>query len=215
MLEYEQLRQEAKIGQIDPSVRVEGWIRRLRTEAPLDRVIATVTRRLEQTDGDDHRSLSYELVFLLREAERNQEALQLLDQILQCYPDDVLPGINKANVFFNSLDEPEEALKCIEVALERAYRTKYFRRQALGNKARILLKLGRGDELSDVLEEIMSLQMVTNIPDVARERDFVDRAPSGLIRKNVLDRYNEFRPRRPGDSLADEPPKYKPSDDNM
>ncbi|WP_035965676.1 hypothetical protein [Bradyrhizobium sp. YR681] len=76
----------------------------------------------------------------------------------------------------------------------------------MGDKARILLKLRRGDELSDVLEQIMSLELVKEIPDVGRERDFVDRAPPGLIRKNVLDRYNEFLPRRPGDSLADEPP---------
>lgn len=187
----------------------------MRNEAPVDRVIAAVTRRLEQTDGDDHHSLAYELVLLLREAERYREALQLLDHILQLYPDDVLPGISKANIFFNSFEEPEKALKCIDVALERAYRTGFFRREALGDKARILLKLGHGDEMSDVLEEIMSLKMVMNVPDVGRERDFVDRAPPGLIRKNVLDRYNEFRPRRPGDSLADEPPKYEPPDDGM
>jgi hypothetical protein len=61
----------------------------------------------------------------------------------------------------------------------------------------------------------MSLQMVKNIPDIGRERDFIDCAPPGLIRKNVLDRYNEFRPKRPGDGLADEPPKYEPPDDCM
>jgi hypothetical protein len=88
-----------------------------------------------------------------------------------------------------------------------------FRREALGNKARILLKFGRGDELSDVLEEIMSLQIVKGIPDIGRERDFVDRAPPGLIRKGVLDRYDEFRPKRPGDTSGDEPPKYEPPDD--
>lgn len=215
LLWHELLPRETNIKRIDPFSELEEWLRRLRNEVPLHRVISIVARRLEQTDGDDHRSLAYELALLLREAERYGEALQLLDQMLQRHPDDVLPGISKANILFNLLDDPEEALKCIDVALERAHRTGYFHRQALGDKARILLRLGRGEELSDVLEEIMSLQMVKDIPDVSRERDFVDRAPPGLIRKNVLDRYNEFRPRRPGDGLADEPPEYEPSSDNM
>lgn len=216
MLLYRQLlRRENKIKRANPFSELEDWLRRLRNETSLSRVIGIVTRRLAQTDGDDHRTLAYELTLLLCEAERSREALQLLDQMLQRYPDDVLPGISKANILFNSLDEPEDALKCIAVALERAHRTGFFRREALGHKARILLRLGRGQELSDVLEEIMSLQIVKSVPDVGRERDFVDRAPPGLIRKSVLDRYNEFRPRRPGDSLADEPPAYEPSNDNM
>jgi tetratricopeptide (TPR) repeat protein len=215
LLWRELVRRETKIKRIDPFFEPEGWLRRLRNEAPLHRVIVIVTRRLEQAEGDDHRFLAYELTFLLREAERYREALQLLDDMLQRYPDDVLPAIGKANIFFVALDEPEEALRCVDAALERAHRTKFFRRQALGDKARILLKLRRGEELSDVLEEIMSLQMVKNIPDISRERDFIDGAPPGLIRKNVLDRYNEFRPKRPGDGLADEPPEYEAPDDYM
>jgi hypothetical protein len=46
-----------------------------------------------------------------------------------------------------------------------------------------------------VLDEIMSLQMIAGVPDVGRERDFVDRAPPGLIEEDVLRRYNEFRPK--------------------
>ena len=59
----------------------------------------------------------------------------------------------------------------------------------------------------------MSLQITKSDPDVGRERDFLDRAPAGLIRKNVLDRYNEFRPKRASDTLADEPPEYEPPED--
>ncbi len=135
----------------------------------------------------------------------------MLDQ----YPDDVRHAISKASLYLYSLDQPEEALKWIDFGLERAHRTRFFRREALGDKARILLKLGRGEELSDVLEEIMSLQIVKGVPDIGRERDFVDRAPPGLIRKNVLDRYNEFRPKRADDTSADEPPKWEPPNDAM
>lgn len=189
------------------------WIEGLRSRAPLDSVIRIVAERAAATDGRDHRLLANELTWLLREAERDGEALQILDDMLQRYPDDVRPAISKANIYLHSFEEPEEALKWIDVALERAYRTGLWRREALGDKARILLKLGRGDELSDVLEEIMSLQIGKDVPDIGRERDFVDRAPPGLIRKNVLDRYNEFRPKRPNDTSADEPPEWEPPND--
>jgi hypothetical protein len=64
-----------------------------------------------------------------------------------------------------------------------------------------------------VLEEIMALRIVKGIPDVGRERDFVDRAPPGLIAEDVVARYNEFRPRRAGDSDANEPPEWECPDD--
>ena len=100
-------------------------------------------------------------------------------------------------------DDLEGALEAVDVALQRAYRTGFYRREALGNKARILLKLGRGEELSRVLEEIMSLKITKGIPDIGRERDFVDRAPPGMIPPDILARYNEFRPKRPTDTDAD------------
>ncbi len=59
----------------------------------------------------------------------------------------------------------------------------------------------------------MSLKMMKGIPDIGRERDFVDRAPPGLISEDVVARYNEFRPKRAGDSTADEPPEFEPPDD--
>jgi tetratricopeptide (TPR) repeat protein len=189
------------------------WVEHLRRNLPIDAAIRTVSDSLEKVDGEDHHVLASQLAQLLREAERYTEAMQVLDEIMQRYPDDVRCAMSKAFLYLYFLEEPEEALECINLALQRAYRTGFFRREALGNKARILLKLGRGDELSDVLEEIMSLQIVKGIPDIGRERDFVDRAPPGLIRKGVLDRYNEFRPKRPGDTSADEPPEYEPPDD--
>lgn len=150
--------------------------------------------------------------WLLREAGRDAEALQVLDQMMKLHPEDVRPALSKSGLYFLD-DQLEEALKWIDVALERARRTGFFRREALGNKARILLKLGRPEEFSDVLEEIMSLQIVKDIPDIGRERDFIDRAPPGFIPRNVLERYNKFRPKRSEDTSADGPPKYEPPND--
>ena len=189
------------------------WVEHLRMTLPIDAAIRTVSDSLEKVDGEDHYVLALQLAQLLREAERYTEAVQVLDGMMQRYPDDVRSAMSKATNYLYFLEDPEEALECINLALQRAYRTGFSRREALGNKARILLKLGRGDELSDVLEEIMSLQIVKGIPDIGRERDFVDRAPPGFVRKGVLDRYNEFRPKRAEDTSRDEPPRFEPPDD--
>jgi tetratricopeptide (TPR) repeat protein len=184
------------------------WIVYLRRdlELPLGLVIDIVAERMRQSDRKDHYDWVSNLEGLLREAERYSEAVQLLDEMIEQYPDNVRPLISKAMLYLYYLEDPEEALKWIDVALERAYRTGFFRREALGNKARILLELGRGEQLTQVLEEIMSMEMIKDIPDVGRERDFVDRAPPGMISDDVLARYNQFRPKRTGDTNADEPP---------
>lgn len=167
---------EAVLQLIDPW-EFELWIRELRKEGPLSRTIHRVVERLEKADEPDQRFLKGELVLLLREDGRYAEALDVVDDLLRRDPDDVRAAISKCSIYLYSLNQPEEALRSINDAVARAHRTGLFRREALGDKARILLKLSRGDELSDVLEEIMSLQMVPGIPDIGRERDFVDRAP--------------------------------------
>jgi tetratricopeptide (TPR) repeat protein len=164
-------------------------------------------------DREDQYDLALHLRHLLVEAGREREAPPILDEMIERYPDDVRFPISKATLYHYFLDDPEEALRCIDLALKRAYRTGFFRREALGDKARILLRLGRGEQLSAVLEEIMSLQMTKGVPDVGRERDFVDRAPPGLIPEDILARYNEFRPKRAGDARSNEPPEYEPPDD--
>lgn len=194
-------------------MEIDRWVREMRQELPLVDVICNVAERMCRAKGEERRILAGELQTLLMLDGDYDNALQILDMMIEDYPDDAGPLSSKASLYFYHLQDPEEALKWIDLALERAERTGFFRRQAFGTKARILLELGRGDQLSDVLEEIMSLRIVKGIPDIGRERDFVDRAPLGLIREDVLARYNEFRPRRSGDTTANEPPKFEPPDD--
>lgn len=193
--------------------KIHQWVAGLRAELPLGLVIAHVMVRMDELDGDDRYGLALDLTSLLTQAGRHRDALRILDMMIREHSDDVRFPISKATLYLYSLQDPKEALKCIDLALKRAYRTGYFRREALGDKARILLQLGRGEALSKVLEEIMSLKMIKGIPDIGRERDFVDRAPLGLIPEDVVARYNEFRPKRAGDSSADEPPEFEPPDD--
>jgi tetratricopeptide (TPR) repeat protein len=189
------------------------WVDQLRSGVALSNVIEAVSARRLTADPEYQYELAQILETFLVMAGREHEALKILEEMIELDPDDVLLPISKASLYLYHLEDPEGALRCIDLALELAYRTLLFRRQALGVKARILLKLGRGDQLSDVLEEIMSLRMIKDVADIGRERDFVDRAPAGLIRKDVLDRYNEFRPKRTSDSTADEPPEFEHPDD--
>jgi len=198
---------------MDLYLEIDRWVRQMRADLPLVDVFDKVAARMLRADGEEHRILATQLESLLREDGGYREALQILDMLIDRYPDDVYSSISKTTLYLYYLDNPEAALKSIDLALERANRTGFFRREALGNKARILLQLGRGQQLSDVLEEIMALKIVKDIPDVGRERDFVDRAPPGFIREDVLARYNQFRPKRPGDTTANEPPEFEPPDD--
>ena len=130
--------------------------------------------------------------------------------MIESDPDDVCFPIKKASHYLYFMDDPNKALNFIDFALQRAYRTGHFRREALGVKARILLKLRRGDDLTRVLEEMMAMNMIKGVSDIGRERDFVDRAPRGMIPDEVLVRYNLFRPKRSEDNEADEPPEWEP-----
>jgi hypothetical protein len=175
------------------------WVLELLDTLPLNEVIEAIDERRRDLDGDEYYTLTLELSGFLRVARREPEAERIIDEMIACLPDDVRFPIAKASLHLYCTNDPEKALEAIEVALVRAHRTGFFRREALGVKARILLELGLGDQLSQTLEEIMALEMKRDIPDSMRERDFVDRAPPGMIKEDVLARYNVFCPRKDSD----------------
>lgn len=191
------------------------WMDQLGRGVSPDDIVASIEARFQAATGKDRYVLASQLNTFLTIAYRDEERLRLLDQMMKEFPDDVRLPMNKAEVYLYSAGEIPKALKWIDVAIERADRQGHSQRETRGYKARILLKLGRGDELSDVLEQIMALRLEKGANDIGRERDFVDRAPPGMIRKDVLERYNEFRPKRSTDTSADEPPKYEPPEEAM
>jgi hypothetical protein len=166
---------------------------------PTDDAIEVIDQRRRSGDSEDRYTLTLDLRHYLSLAGRQKEAERMIDEMIAELPDDVRFPISKASLYLYDIDDPEKALDAIDMALGRAHRTGFFRREALGVKARILLKLGRGEQLTRTLEEIMSLEMKWGIPDIGRERDFVDRAPPGMIADDVLARYNAFRPKRDDD----------------
>jgi tetratricopeptide (TPR) repeat protein len=177
---------------------------------PPNDIIDDISTALRTAGAEDRAKLAHHRETFLVIAKREQEALQFLDQMIEEDPEDVRLQMRKANINLYFTKDMEEALRCIDAALELAYRTLFFRREALGVKARVLLQLGRGEALSSVLEEIMSMKMIKDVVDIGRERDFVDRAPPGLILDDVLARYNQFRPKRLDDTKSNEPPKFEP-----
>ena len=180
---------------------IHKWVRQLRKEISIDEAIDRVKARLQNADVEEQFALELQLHLLLKEAYRHDELLQLIDQQIEREPDRMRPLLSKASFYHWDREDPKEALKWIDLALECAYRTKFFRREALGDKARMLLELSSrdgidcGEELGQVLEEIMALDMYRDIPDIGKERDFVDRAPPGMIPKDTVARYNRFFPK--------------------
>jgi tetratricopeptide (TPR) repeat protein len=177
-------------------VELGRWADELWKTLPLSEAIEAIEERIRGADSDDRYTLTLDLKNLLLGAGREPEAERIIDEMIACLPDDVRFPLSKASLYLYYTDEPEKAVDAINMALDRAYRTGFSRREALGVKARILLKLGRGEQLSQTLEEIMSLEMKREIPDSRRERDFVDGAPPGMIAEDLLARYNVFCPKR-------------------
>ncbi len=172
------------------------WVYELESNLPLSDAIDAVSARRRVADEIDDYDLALCLKNLLISARRYREAGRTIDEMIARSPDDVRFLLAKVSLELYFLRKPAKALQTVNKALQRAYRTKFFRREALGNKARILLALGRGEDLTRTLEEIMNLRMCHGIPDIGRERDFVDRAPLGMIPADVLARYNAFCPKK-------------------
>ena len=123
--------------EVDRWWQVHKWVRQLREEMSIDEVIDRVKARLQNADADEQCDLEHELYLLLKEEYRHDEVLQLIDQQIEREPDRVRPLISKASFVHWDRENPKEALKWIDLALECAHRTKFFRREALGCKARM------------------------------------------------------------------------------
>jgi tetratricopeptide (TPR) repeat protein len=180
---------------------ISDWHRALvRERSALDVVEAIRARRRAGAPGEDALlAMALQSQLTLAALELKQEAEAVIDEMIERLPDDVRFPIAKVSLRHYAVGDLEGALACSEPALARAERTGFFRRELLGKRARIFGALGRYDELNATLEAILALEMKPGIPDISRERDFVDRAPPGAIRPDVRERYDAFRPKREGD----------------
>jgi hypothetical protein len=102
------------------------------------------------------------------------------------------PLICLARQELNDEHRPDAAMRTIDRALAAASRSGTFRREALGLKARIALKLESYAVVEDVLRQIMRLTFTRGNLDVEVERDFFDRAPPGCLDAEVARAYDAY-----------------------
>lgn len=181
----------------DPARQLQEWVELQRTVLPLETAIEQVRSRLHKATADEIDTLEYELYALLLEAGREDEALQLFDAAIAQRSNEVLAPadgwLDRRRL--NARDD----LKFIDFALERACRSGTWVRSLLGSKAWDLVCLRRGEDLGLVLEQMMAHKVRRDVPDIGRERYFVDASPPGLIPADVRARYDVFCPKRAGD----------------
>jgi tetratricopeptide (TPR) repeat protein len=198
---------EERLKRIERDAALRKWLNMVRKTVPVETRIDLIWTRFDEADDkDDRDTLRNELTILLHQVGRYDEALQLADDRIAENPDDIYGYTWKAQTY-TWLEDFDAALASVELAVACARRTGKWLRTALGYKARLLVDMRRGDALADVLEEIMAVKLARGIPDMGRERDFVDAAPPGLIPADILARYDAFCPRRTGDS-SHEPPEF-------
>jgi hypothetical protein len=116
------------------------WRDQLKQGRPIDDIIDEVAAHFQSASGEERHGLFESLVYFLLRAKRNSEAVQIVDEMIGQFPDDVLYPIAKASLSLYFLKDLEKALSCIDLALQQAYRSGEFRRDAFGVKARIPLR---------------------------------------------------------------------------
>jgi tetratricopeptide (TPR) repeat protein len=149
----------------------------------------------ERIDSEPDTAKRRELQFLLAQEYRHEEDYAACEAIyLQLFgtePDDPIPLIKLAEQKLYFERQPEAAMHIIDQAIEVAYRSGNFRRNALGVKARIGLAMEDFKVVERVLRQIMQLGFEYGNIDVGFRRDFLDRLPPGSIDPEVARQYDE------------------------
>jgi hypothetical protein len=105
--------------------------------------------------------------------------------------EDPIPLIKLAEQKFYFEQLYEAAIRIIDQAVDVAYRSGNFRRNALSVKARIALGMKDYKTVEGVLQEIMALEFEPGNVDTGIMRDFFERLPPDSIDRDVASRYGE------------------------
>jgi hypothetical protein len=179
----------------------------VRRRLKLHEQVAVFKERLsDETDPDRRFELRLWLAGLLGYTDEIEKAKVLYLALHAERPDRPQILISLAEMLLWPAEQPEMALSVIDQAIEVAFRTGDFRRNALGVKARIALALRRYDMVEEVMRRILPLKTARGHFDCGIERDFLDRLPPGAIDESVRSQYAQRRreyealplpPRRP------------------
>jgi tetratricopeptide (TPR) repeat protein len=118
-----------------------------------------------------------------------KEAEAVIRKCLKLQPDDPYHWIRLAEHFHYYATDLKKALQAINAAIEKAEKDKLFVRQAHGARIRIALELKDYALVEKSLEALIAYSPLPNRPDVALERDFLKKIPSGAVRDDVVARY--------------------------
>jgi hypothetical protein len=171
-----------KMSDEDKLIEINRWIDEIcRTVGETNIVRAIETRMEGESDEAVLRVLNFALASEYKSRERYDESEHIYGFLLSRRPDWPMPLILLAEQKLYCEQQPAAAMQFIDRAIDIAFRSAIFRRQALGVKARIALQLGKYDIVEDVLRKLLALRLEPDTVDVGIERDFFDRLPANAI----------------------------------
>jgi tetratricopeptide (TPR) repeat protein len=150
----------------------------------------------ERIDSEPDAAKRRELKFILAQEYKQEEDYAACEaiylQLFETKLDDPVPLTKLAEQKLYFERQPEAAMRIIDKAIEVAYVSGNFRRNALGVKARIALEMEDFEIVEGVLIRIMQLGFEYGNIDVGFRRDFLDRLPPGSIDPEVARQYDEY-----------------------
>jgi len=177
----------------DPIEEVRRWHDEWRAANPEADFLPVLQERLR---NESHPMKLRELRFWTAEEYRNRgdyaASTGFYRDVFSDDPSEPMPLIILSGQKFQDEQQPEEAMRIINEAIEVAIREGTYRRLALGMKARISLHLKDYPAVEDVLRQIIDLKFGRGNVDIGRERDFFDGLPPGSIDPAVARQYDEY-----------------------
>jgi hypothetical protein len=176
----------------DPINEVYIWYEEVeRTSVGIDAIHVLTERIDSEPDAAKRRELKLILAQEYKQEEDYAACEAIYLQLFETKPDDPVPLIKLAEQKLYFEGQPEAAMRIIDRAIEAAYGSGNFRRNALGVKARIALATEDFDIVEGVLIRIMQLGFEYGNIDAGFRRDFFDRLPPGSIDPEVALQYDE------------------------
>jgi hypothetical protein len=171
---------------------VHDWFGKALRHTPIPELVEALRQRLAGAQEPiEMRETRNCLAMALRLDNRIDEARTVLFAIIADEPKNPRGYISLANFELYDADALQ-AMAAIDQAIVLANASGDFRREALGVKGRIALKLERFDILESVLRDIMALRFERRNVDIGIERDFLDRAPAGAIDPELVRAYDAY-----------------------
>lgn len=174
-------------------IEVQRWIDEVRRTGGKDGLAhALETRLANESDEAVRRTLNFALAGEYRSRERFSDSERIYLAMFSQSPDEPMPLISLAEQKLYYEEATDVAMQTIDRAIEAAFRSGNFRKQALGVKARIASKMRTYSVVEEVLRQLLQLKDDSGGADVGIERDFFDRLPPEAIDKDLARQFDRY-----------------------